>query len=216
VADWWHTHRHRGPGEPEPVMLAATLADTADLNLRARKHLAAAGRLGPDLLELDGRAFAVGDRVVCLRNDYRLDVLNGDCATLISIDPDRVAVTVGLDDGRRVELPAGYLLGPDGQRQVDHAYALTGHKAQGMTGGRVFILVDEGLYREWAYVALSRGRLDNRLYAAEDLARDLDLDQPRQPARDVPAFLAHALAGSRAKTLALDRQQADTGLGIDL
>ena len=43
---------------------------------------------------------------------------------------------------------------------------MTGHVAQGATVDRAFVLASEGMSREWAYVALSRGRLSNRLYVA--------------------------------------------------
>ena len=35
-----------------------------------------------------------------------------------------------------------------------------------MTDDRSFVLANDGASREWAYVALSRGRLSNRLYTA--------------------------------------------------
>ncbi len=47
---------------------------------------------------------------------------------------------------------------------LDHAYAMTVHKAQGLTCDRTYVLGDEQLHREAAYTALSRGRHENRLY----------------------------------------------------
>ena len=56
---------------------------------------------------------------------------------------------------------------------LDHGYARTNHKAQGATVDRTFTLGDNGdLDRQAAYTALSRGRLENRLYV---LAPDDDL-----------------------------------------
>ena len=41
---------------------------------------------------------------------------------------------------------------------------MTGHKAQGVTTDRTFVVVDGTTDREWAYVAMSRGRENNTLY----------------------------------------------------
>ena len=43
---------------------------------------------------------------------------------------------------------------------------MTGHKAHGATTGRSFVVVDGPTDREWAYVAMSRGRQGNTLYLA--------------------------------------------------
>ena len=39
-----------------------------------------------------------------------------------------------------------------------HGYAVTGHVAQGVTVDRAYVLASDGLYREWIYTAMSRGR----------------------------------------------------------
>ena len=54
---------------------------------------------------------------------------------------------------------------------IQHAYAVTGHVAQGMTVDRAFVLGSPDMYREWGYTAMSRGRRANRLYviAPDDL-----------------------------------------------
>jgi ATP-dependent exoDNAse (exonuclease V) alpha subunit len=57
---------------------------------------------------------------------------------------------------------------------LEHAYALTCHKAQGQTLDRVLVVGSSALTRETAYVALSRGREENRLYLAPDAASGVD------------------------------------------
>ena len=51
---------------------------------------------------------------------------------------------------------------------------MTGHVAQGLTTDRTFVLGTDRLFREWGYVAMSRGRLSNRMYAVvgEPIARE--------------------------------------------
>ena len=106
------------------------------------------------------------------RNLYDLDILNGDLGTITAstIDGD---VTFHYDRVRQARtMPADLVA--DGL--LDHGYARTNHKAQGATVDRCFILGDDGdLDRQAGYAALSRGRLENRLYV---LRPDDDLDGP--------------------------------------
>jgi conjugative relaxase-like TrwC/TraI family protein len=205
VADWWAAVQQ--PHQRAPVMIAARRADVADLNGRARALMAAAGRLGPDTLVVGDQEFAVGDRVVALRNDRRLGVRNGTRGTVTAISQHGGALEFLADDGRAVRLPRWYLSATAHQpgRRLDHGYAITGHKAEGMTTERAFVLGSEELYKEWGYTAMSRGRLANRLYlCVGDNPLPDELDWPPQPNRDPVAAVVQALGRSRAKTLALD------------
>lgn len=49
-------------------------------------------------------------------------------------------------------------------RVLDHGYALTIHKAQGLTVERALLWADPGLYREAAYVGLARAREATHVY----------------------------------------------------
>ena len=120
------------------------------------------------------------------RNDLRRGVSNGERGRVVGIDVS--AGSLALDcDGRRVELDSAYLTGltRDGDPTLLHGYAITGHVAQGATVDRAFVLAGEGIDREWAYVALSRGRLANRLYVATqpDDARAEFASRRSEPAR---------------------------------
>jgi AAA domain/TrwC relaxase len=167
VQDWWAAAQR--PGERAPVMIALRHADVTDLNQRARALLARHGRLGPHPISIGGREFAVGDRIVTLRNARRLGVLNGTFA-------------------------------------VDHAYAITCHKAQGMTTDRAYVLASDDLYQQWGYVAMSRGQLSNHLYltGGEHPLAD-ELDTPLEPDRDAVLAITEALEQSHAQYLALDQ-----------
>ncbi|MFQ5948877.1 MAG: MobF family relaxase, partial [Acidimicrobiia bacterium] len=134
VDDWY---RHvAATGDLSDSLLIAHDNDTvADLNQRARIHLAASRRLEGPALEVGERVFQAGDRILCLQNQSRLGVLNGDLGTLLAVDPDGQSLTVRLDrDPDTRQLPAWYL----DQGHIDYGYALTGHKAQGITTGRTF------------------------------------------------------------------------------
>lgn len=155
VSDWAAA---RAEGT-KAMMLATTRDDVEALNRDARERLRAAGELGPDIAEAAGRGFAVGDEIVCTKNDRRVGVINGTRSIVAGIDQSGGLVVTD-PDGRRIILPARYLEAG----HVAHGYATTIHKAQGATTERTFILADEHLYQEAGYVALSRGRDRNDIY----------------------------------------------------
>jgi len=203
ISDWWEATQN--PSGEEAVIIAARRDDVANLNARARKRMRAEQHLGDTELRIDGRVFAVGDRVVALRNARRLDVLNGTRATITAVDLEHRSLTLRTTDGRTVGLPAGYLDARTdrGGPTLEHGYAITGHKAQGMTTGRAFVLGSEELYREWGYVALSRGRTSNHLYLTAP-SDDRDEIAPAEPPGDRLTALTRALQRSRAQQLATD------------
>ena len=195
VADWWQASQ-----EGQAVMIAARKADVVDLNDKARTILKAEGVLGDEDLAIRGRSFSIGDEVMTLRNDRGLGVINGSRGVVESIDSHGQALGVRLDDERLVTLPTEYLEAG----HIAHAYAITGHKAQGMTTDRAFVLGDDSLYREWGYVAMSRGREENRLYVVVGDGCDRDdvggaVERPHEVDQ-----LVRSLERSRAKSLALD------------
>lgn len=98
--------------------------------------------------------FRVGDRVIQTRNNYTLAVFNGDTGSIVAIENDEV--TVDLGDGRHVQYASADLL------DLDHAYCLTVHRAQGSEWPAVVILAssDYGamLTRNLLYTALTRAK----------------------------------------------------------
>jgi ATP-dependent exoDNAse (exonuclease V) alpha subunit len=160
VDDWYQ--QVTNTGDLAGALLLAKDNDTVrQLNELARSYVAKSGHLTGSILEAGGREYQKRDRVICLRNDPGLGVLNGDLATVISVDLEKGAVSIQLDrDPDSRLLPAPYVE----ERHIDHGYALTGHKAQGMTVDRTFAVIGGGTSREWAYVVMSRGRESNRAY----------------------------------------------------
>jgi conjugative relaxase-like TrwC/TraI family protein len=198
----WAAH-----GDPDgSVMIARRRVDVADLNRRARERMREAGSLGAEELRLAGGSFAVGDCVVVKQNAPRVGVSNGDRAVVTAVDV--VGARLELDrGGQRIGLGPGFLGGrtAQGEPTLLHGYAITGHVAQGLTVDRAFVLADEGLDREWAYVALSRGREANHLYVGDRGASEREEYAPADPAPPDPrARLAAQLGTSRAEDLAID------------
>ncbi len=195
VNDWWGAAQAGG----HAVMVAARHRDVAELNARARQHRVEAGLVGGSELVVDEKSFAQGDQVVCLHNDRRLGVINGTLATVVEVAVDNRSLTIQTNDGARRELPGWYLE----EGYLDHSYALTIHKAQGMTVDRAFLLGSDRLYREAGYVGLSRGRLSNHLYVAGPDADEVEDHLANEPEPDVNQ-VAGWLGRSAAKRLATD------------
>ncbi len=185
----WHTAASTGQ---HAVMIAAHRSDVTDLNDRARHHLIANGQLGPAIWRNDTTEFSYGDRVIAHRNRYDLGLLNGNRGSVTGTTDK--ALTVRLDNGKTVSVPNRYV--DDGH--LSHGYAVTVHKAQGMTCDAAYLLGDDGLFNELGYTGLSRGRHENHLYAVasrDDLGR---------AANDPLADVRRSLGISRAKTAAID------------
>jgi exodeoxyribonuclease V alpha subunit len=96
----------------------------------------------------------LGDRVIQTRNNYTLEVFNGDTGIIQTLAPEQVVVNFG--EERLVEYGAADLL------DLEHAYCLTVHRAQGSEWPGVIVLVASShgpmLTRNLLYTALTRAR----------------------------------------------------------
>ncbi len=204
---WWQVAQHDLAGS---VMLAYRRSDVRELNEAARVLLTRAGCLGADAMEMGGREFRVGDRVLCRRNDRGLRVRNGTRGTIVDLNTS--ALTLRTDAGSLRSLPVRYAA-----EQLDHAYALTGHAAQGATVERAFVLLpDHGALREWGYVACTRARGETHVYLAEPdvIERETPLRDPHPTAP--PERAARALERSSTEPLALDQTKRRPDLNARL
>ncbi len=215
----WDAVRQGSP-EASQVILAYTRDDVRDLNELARERMRAAGVLrGADQVvqtERGERAFAASDRIMFGRNERGLGghhdraqgvaVKNGSLGTVLAVEAGGERLTVRLDGagGAAGGPGAGSGVGQEGKDaapvvtfyvrdygHLDHGYAATVHKAQGVTVDRAHVLATPHMDRHAAYVGLTRHRDGVALhYAAEDFAD--------------PARLARALGRERAKDTTLD------------
>jgi exodeoxyribonuclease-5 len=111
-----------------------------------------------------------GDRIMCLQNDRRLGLFNGQQGTAVEVDGDELAfLPDGEDQERRVRyLPEQFNRpkGPEsrdrkGRLPFDYAYTVTCHKAQGDEWDHVLVWEQRCRrwdHRRWAYTAASRAR----------------------------------------------------------
>ena len=169
------------------LALAHRRKDVHLINQTVRTARQTAGELaGEKLFQTDHgpRAFASGDRILFTRNDRDLGLHNGMLGTVEQVGDAEMAVLL---DGEPGEMPRRVIVSPDPYTALDHGYATTIHKAQGVTVDRVFFLGSERLDGHMAYVGLTRHREAVRLYADDVAFRKLTRDEARLPERVHPS-----------------------------
>ncbi len=190
LIDRWDRERQALPDRSR-IILTHTNDEVRALNEGVRERMRAAGDLGEDIhlkVERGARSFAAGDRVMFLRNERGLGVKNGTLGTIEQVSAQ--SMTVRTDDGRSVAFDL------KDYNRIDHGYAATIHKAQGMTVNRTHVLATPGMDAHGSYVALSRHRDGMDLhYGRDDFA-----GQDR---------LIRTLSRDRAKDMASDYERAD-------
>jgi Ti-type conjugative transfer relaxase TraA len=186
----WDRDRQASPDRSQ-IILTHTNDEVRALNEAARERMRAAGDLGNDVrltVERGARSFASGDRVMFLQNERGLGVKNGTLGTIEQVSGQ--SMTVQTDDGRSVQFDL------KDYNRIDHGYAATIHKTQGMTVDRAYVLATPGMDAHGSYVALSRHRDGVDLhYGRDDFA-----NQDR---------LTRILSRDRAKDMASDYDRAD-------
>lgn len=114
---------------------------------------------GKASIEMGSRIFRVGDRVIQRRNNYDLEVFNGDIGTITHINSLDMTLTVTYQSGSESRI-----IDYNKQDMIDLelAYAITIHKSQGSEFDIVIIpLVLQHfsmLYRNLIYTALTRAK----------------------------------------------------------
>ncbi len=187
VVAGWDAAREAEPGQSS-VILAYTRADVRELNELARGRMREAGVLGEDrsvMTERGERAFAEGDRIMFLRNERGLGVKNGTLGIAERVGDTGMAVRLDGADRREVAFDL------KDYAHVDHGYAATVHKAQGVTVDRAHVLATPHMDRHAAYVGLTRHREGASLHYGRDDFRD-------------GRGLAWSLGRERAKDTTLD------------
>ncbi len=174
--DEW-SHAAAGGGLEQAVMIARDNETRAALNDAARELWGALGLLGEER-PYGPVEVAVGDRVICRRNDRLVDVDNGMRGTVRHVDADRVVIDT--DSGLVRELPAAYV-----SEHLEHAYALTGHGMQGGTVETALVVASpRDLTAGWSYTALSRARGQTHLLIHDQqFARERSEFAPAEQAR---------------------------------
>lgn len=108
----------------------------------------------PDAEKL-AEGLCVGERLMQVKNDYDLEVFNGDMGTVSRLKEDG-SLEMVMEDGRTVEFPKTAL------KNLEFGYAITVHKSQGGERPVVIIPISRGhsfsLNRSLLYTAITRGK----------------------------------------------------------
>jgi len=161
-------------------------------------------RCGFEVERVQEKRFAVGDRIQFRARDRALDVANGTVGIIKKLDPERGLATVDVG-GRRFRMDMRE------PRAIDHAYAVTSHRSQGLSRERVYLAVDtshseELVNRRQFYVGVSRAVEDARVYTDDRsaLVRAVSREQGRESALQV----ADRAPAHESRTAALRRETA--------
>ncbi|MTE16278.1 MobF family relaxase [Nocardia aurantiaca] len=170
----------------DAMMLAPTREIVAILNQRARADRLATttSEVGPEVELSDGLKASAGDVICSRRNKPKLRisstdyVRNGYRWRVVEARADGSVVAAHLDSGRHVLLPRDYV-----QVEVTLGWATTIDSAQGITADAGHSVLTGSETRAQLYVAISRGRRRNDIYAqtAVDLAHNMLSDRAMHP-----------------------------------
>ena len=173
VADW---QRHTADGNADVKILALHRQDIVYFNRTIHLLRQERGEVHGPAVIAGRNEFQLGDEVLTLRNNRRLGLTNGERGTITGIDEQARALTIRTTDGSVRRIPSEYL----DEGHLDHGYASTIHKAQGLTTDVALVYGTEDLYREALYTALSRARTHTQLYVTGE-PPEREVEQPHAP-----------------------------------
>jgi conjugative relaxase-like TrwC/TraI family protein len=128
-----------------------------------------------------GTSWRVGQLAVIRRNftDPTVSVRNGQTGTITQVGQGELSIQLD-------KAPAPVTLGQrylDAGGRLSHGYASTIHRTQGGTWDIAISVGLDGLYREGAYTALSRGRQANIICLTHPEAQQLQQERTQDPPR---------------------------------
>ncbi|WP_165313055.1 AAA family ATPase [Rothia halotolerans] len=152
----------------DSLAISATNALNQEINHRILDRLIERGDIDVSrtVTGRDGDRIAVGAKVATRKNNSDFDVANRETWTVKEIR-DNGGIVVENDKGKGRELSAAYV-----REDVQLAWALTGHGAQGMTVDRAHLVLTDRTDAAGLYVSLTRGRHANTVHAVADDEQD--------------------------------------------
>jgi Ti-type conjugative transfer relaxase TraA len=145
------------------IMLTYKRIDVELLNEKARDYLKNIGIIEDGItvqLSKGDRELSKGDKIYFLRNNNDLNVRNG---TLGNIE----AINARGDVNIRVSEVAGdrnISFNIKDYNYIDHGYAATVHKAQGITVDKTYVLATRGFNQHLTYVSMTRHTQDVQMF----------------------------------------------------
>lgn len=186
------------------IVMTGTRREAFQVNQIARDLARSTGQItGADVsfknAAGDARQMAQGERVMFTKNDKRLRIDNGMTGTIQQIADGKMTVALdekGMGDGRSVEIDLSEYA------NIEHGYAYTTHKSQGVTVDRSRALVDEKMLDQaMGYVQASRHREAFEMHGTREQIEDLDKLMARERLKDTSADYAQKTEPQRRGTV---------------
>ena len=121
------------------------------------------------------REFSKGDKIVFTKNDKKLNVNNGETATIKDINSETGMLHLE-KDGKDLKFNV------NDYRYLDHGYAITTHKSQGQTARNVVAYMDSKAQNfNSFYVSITRAEDNIKIFTdnKEDLKKFIDVEQEK-------------------------------------
>lgn len=151
------------------IAIASTNKQVRDINNEVREQLKERGELqdAQKVTTNHGKLeLATDDRVLFTRNNDELGVKNGDLATVNKVEKDRIEVTIDRTGETKSIDTKEY-------GNIEHGYAVTTHKAQGVTVDNTAVYASADMSRELAYVQASRASESTNFVVTESTVNKL-------------------------------------------
>lgn len=152
-------------GQDNSIILTAKNADRITINSLVRDRLMKTGQLNAsnqhefemftdqDEKVMIKKSFCPGDKIIFLKNDHKLGIKNGQLGKIESINNNILKISSNNKT---------FFLNTDTYKHIDHGYALTSYKSQGMTVDKAIINIDSHQSklnsRNAFYVNISRAK----------------------------------------------------------
>jgi Ti-type conjugative transfer relaxase TraA len=142
------------------IILAQKKTYVKEYNTEIHDQLKRRGLISAEGVKVNGKEFCEGDKFIFLKNDYSLDVRNGMIGRVACVKQNG-DMQIELSD-KSVNFNA------KDYQDFDHGYAVTIHKAQGITVDSAQTFLDKYADRHLALVGMTRHRKDLTLHTYHD------------------------------------------------
>ena len=172
------------------IALASTNKQVKDINNAVREQLKERGELQNSLkiqTEKGGLDLSKDDRILLTKNNSELNVKNGDLCSVIKVEKDHLEIKVD----RTAETK---IINLNEYKNIEHGYAITTHKSQGMTCENSVVMASKDASRELAYVQSSRAKNSTEFVFTE---KQIDKMAEQTPATEKMINAAEKVEESR-------------------
>ena len=193
--------------QKDGIILTNHKADAAKINQEVREKLQENGKIKEDKLEVDNGsrniALAEGDRIMFTRNDYQVDVRNGQRGTVTEIDEKNKTIKVEMDNKQ------DKTINTEKYSHIEYGWASTTHKAQGATAEKAYVYghtQEPMASQQSTYVQISRAREETKIYAVNG---ERSVERPWQ--QEQPGKESSLVNGGRERNASMNEIERSWG-----